>query len=175
MLIIPIVSDDNPTPPVNAPDDDAWMRRALELARLALEADETPVGAVVVRDGRVLGAGRERTRERLDPSAHAEVEAVREACSASGTLDLAGASLYTTVEPCVLCAYAVRITRIARVVYGVDAGAVGAACGTWRVLADVAAFPGTTPPEVRGGVLTDECARVLAERRGRRKGAGRAE
>lgn len=175
MIIMPFASDAPPTVSVNLPDDDAWMRRCLELARLALDADETPVGAIVVRDGRVLGAGSERTRERLDPSAHAEVEAVREACSARGTLDLDGATLYTTVEPCVLCAYAIRVTRIARVVYGVDAGTAGGACGRWPVLADLTAFPGAIPPDVLGGVLAAECAQLLAERRRRREGAGRAE
>ncbi len=153
------------------PDDDHWMRRSLELARQALAAHETPVGALVVRDGRVLGAGRERTRERLDPSAHAEVEAVREACTASGSLHLAGATLYTTVEPCVLCAYVIRRTGIARVVYGTVAGAVGAACGTWPLLADVTAFPGTPPPEVHGGILAKECAELLAVRRRERERA----
>lgn len=142
-----------------------WMQRALELARLALDAGETPVGAVVVRDGQMLGEGQECTRRRLDPSAHAEVEAVRAACHGTGTLDLAGATCYTTVEPCLLCSCAIRLARIARVVYGTDAGPAGGICGNWRVLTDTTAFPGSEPPEVAGGLLAGECASLLELRR----------
>lgn len=148
--------------------DEHWVRRCLELARQSLDAGETPVGALVVRDGVVLGEGRERTLERLDPGAHAEAEAVRAACGALGDLDLSGATLYTTVEPCVLCAYVARRTRIARVVFGAFAGAVGAVAGTWPVLSGAAAFSGA-PPDVRGGVLAEECNRLLGERRRERE------
>ena len=145
--------------------DEAFLRECLELAREALAAGDVPVGALVVRDGVVIGRGVERTRARLDPAAHAEVEAMRLACRALGTLDLSGATLYTTVEPCVLCTYAVRQTRIARVVYGVSAGALGGATGPCPLLTDPAAFAGQAPPQVRGGVLAGECARLLAARR----------
>lgn len=140
------------------------MRRALDLARMALGHAETPVGAVVVRDGRVLGEGRERTRELLDPSAHAEVEAVRTACVLAGRADLSGATLYTTVEPCVLCSYVLRRANVARVVFGMAAGAIGGALGEWRVLADTRAFPGKDVPAVLGGVLGEECGALMASR-----------
>lgn len=141
------------------------MRRCLELARRALAAGDVPVGALVVRDGVVIGEGYERTRERLDPAGHAEIEALRAACRAVGALDLSGAALYTTVEPCVLCAYAVRQTRIHRVVFGVNAGALGGATGPYPLLTEGMPFMGAAPPAVTAGVLAEDCRRLLAERR----------
>jgi len=145
--------------------DEHHMRRCIALARLALDSGDVPVGALVVRDDVVIGEGYERTRQRLDPAAHAEVEALRAACATLGTLDLTGATLYTTVEPCVLCAYAVRQARIQRVVYGVKAGSLGGATGPFPLLTDAAAFAGREPPTVEGGVLAAECEALLAERR----------
>ncbi len=147
------------------PGDESYMRRCLALAHRALAAGEVPVGAIVVRDGGVIGEGSERTRELLDPAAHAEIEALRAACRASGALDLSGATLYSTVEPCVLCAYAVRRTRIHRVVFGVHAGVLGGVSGACPLLTDVTSFAGASPPLLSGGVLAEECRRLLAERR----------
>jgi tRNA(adenine34) deaminase len=144
--------------------DETYMRRCIELARRALSTGDVPVGAIVVREDRVIGEGYERTRQNLDPAAHAEIEALRAACGALGTLDLSGATLYTTVEPCVLCAYAVRSTRVHRVVFGAKAGALGGVTGPYPLLTDAAAFAGRVPPAVTGGVLTNECERLLAER-----------
>lgn len=155
----------NPSPASDPARDERYMRRCIELARLALDAGDVPVGAIIVRGDRVIGEGYERTRQRLDPAAHAEVEALRAACATLDTLDLAGATLYTTVEPCVLCAYAVRQTRIQRVVYGVKAGSLGGATGPYPLLADAASFGGSEPPAVTGGVLAEECERLLAEPR----------
>ncbi len=143
------------------------MRRCIELARLALGAGDAPVGALVVRDDRVIGEGYERTRARLDPAAHAEVEALRAACATLDTLDLSGATLYTTVEPCILCSYAMRQTRIERVVYGVDTGSLGGASGPYPLLTDASSFAGRKPPSVTAGVLAEECGQLLEERRGR--------
>ncbi|HEY9426247.1 MAG TPA: nucleoside deaminase [Gemmatimonadaceae bacterium] len=148
----------------SAPSDERHMRRCIELARLALDAGDVPVGAIVVRDDRVIGEGYERTRGRLDPAAHAEVEALRAACVTLDTLDLSGSTLYTTVEPCVLCAYAVRQTRIQRVVYGVKAGSLGGATGPFPLLSDASSFAGREPPSVTAGVLAEECEQLLAER-----------
>jgi tRNA(adenine34) deaminase len=143
------------------------MRRCIGLARLALDAGDVPVGALVVRDDRVIGEGYERTRARLDPAAHAEVEALRAACATLDTLDLSGATLYTTVEPCILCSYAVRQTRIERVVYGVNTGSLGGASGPYPLLTDASSFAGREPPSVTAGVLAEECEQLLEERRGR--------
>ena len=155
------------TPARDPACDEHYMRRCIELAQLALDAGDVPVGALVVRADRVIGEGYERTRARLDPAAHAEVEALRAACAALDTLDLSGATLYTTVEPCVLCSYVVRQTRIHRVVYGVRAGSLGGATGPYPLLTDASVFAGREPPSVEDGVLADECEQLLTERRSR--------
>jgi tRNA(adenine34) deaminase len=141
------------------------MQRCLALARNALAEGDVPVGALVVRDGQVIGEGHERTRALLDPAAHAEVEALRAACGSLGTLDLSGATLYTTVEPCLLCAYAIRHTRVGRVVFGANAGALGGSTGPYPLLGITTAFTGSAPPELEGGVLATDCERLLAARR----------
>lgn len=143
------------------PADETWMRRCLSVARASLEAGETPVGALIVRDGAILGEGQEGTRSLLDPSAHAEVQAVRAACRSVGSANLAGATLYTTVEPCVLCAYAVRRTGVSRVVYGVPAGQAGGATSRYDILVDPDLTGWPAPPEITAGVLAEECLALL--------------
>ncbi|MDZ7780616.1 MAG: nucleoside deaminase [Gemmatimonadota bacterium] len=147
------------------PSDERWMQVALDLAAEAGAEGETPVGALVVSaDGVPIGAGRERVRRTYDPAAHAEVEAIRAACDATEGRHLSGATLYTTVEPCVLCAYAVRATRIARVVFGVGAGEVGSVDGLHPVLVDARFTGWGEPPEVVSGVLADACRERLEHR-----------
>jgi tRNA(adenine34) deaminase len=138
-----------------------YMRRCLELAEIAALAGDTAVGSVIVRGEEIVGEGVERTRAARDPSAHAEVEAIRQACQHLDTLDLSGCTLYSTVEPCVLCGYAIRRTGIAHVVYGVPAGQAGACTSSYAILADrdLAGWPQV--PEVTGGVLADECLAAL--------------
>lgn len=128
---------------------------------------DVPVGALVVHQHGIVGEGFERTRDRLDPAAEAEVEAIRDACRTLGTLDLSGSTLYTTVEPCVLCAYAVRRTGIGRVVFGVQAGALGGASGPYPLLTDTASGAGGEPPALQAGVLAERCAALLAHPRSR--------
>ena len=138
-----------------------YMRRCLELAEIAARAGDTAVGALIVCGDEVVGEGVERTRATLDPSAHAEVEAIRHACRSLETLDLRGCSLYSTVEPCVLCGYAIRRTGIAYVVYGVPAGQAGACTSSYAILADRHLEGWPKVPEVTGGVLADECLAAL--------------
>ena len=138
-----------------------YMRRCLELAEVAALAGDTAVGAVIVRSGEVVAEGVERTRATLDPSAHAEVEAIRQACQLLETLDLSGCSLYSTVEPCVLCGYAIRRAGIAHVVYGVPAGQAGACTSAYAILADRHLEGWPPVPEVTGGLLADECLAAL--------------
>jgi tRNA(adenine34) deaminase len=138
-----------------------YMRRCLELAEIAARAGDTAVGALIVRGDAVVAEGVERTRAALDPSAHAEVEAIRQACLRLETLDLRGCSIYSTVEPCVLCGYAIRRTGIARVVYGVPAGQAGACTSSYAILADRDLDGWPPVPEVTGGVLADECFAAL--------------
>ena len=141
--------------------DTKFMRRCLELAAVAAQAGDTAVGAVIVRGGEVVAEGVERTRATLDPSAHAEVEAIRQACHQLQTLDLSSCSLYSTVEPCVLCGYTIRRTGIARVVYGVPAGQAGACTSSYAILADRELDGWSQAPEITGGVLADECRAAL--------------
>src|SRR5262245_12085075 len=138
-----------------------YMRRCLELAEIAALAGDTPVGALIVCGDEVVGEGVERTRAALDPSAHAEVEAIRQACRRLGTLDLRSCSLYSTVEPCVLCGYAIRRTGLAHVVYGVPAGQAGGCTSSYAILADGDLEGWPQVPEVTGGVLADECLAAL--------------
>lgn len=144
-----------------------YMRRCLELAELAALAGDTAVGALVVRGHEVVGEGAERTRASFDPSAHAEVEAIRQACHRLATLDLRGCSLYSTVEPCVLCGYAIRRTGIGHVVYGVRAGQAGACTSSYAILADRGLDGWPPAPDVTGGFMADECLAALRRVNGR--------
>ena len=96
------------------------MRRALNLAKTAAERGEVPVGAVVVKDGQIIGEGHNRPRESYDPTAHAEIVAIRAAAAALGNERLDGCDLYVTLEPCAMCAGAIAHARIARLYYGAD-------------------------------------------------------
>lgn len=145
---------------------ETYMRRCLALGRAALEAGETPVGALVLRGDAILGEGQEETRSLLDPSAHAEVQAIRAACRTLGSADLSGCTLYTTVEPCVLCAYVLRRAGVSRVVYGIPAGQAGGVTSRYDLLVDPALTGWPTPPEIVSGVLAEECRALLLERSG---------
>ena len=147
---------------MNAAD---YMRRCVELAEMAALAGDTAVGALIVCGGEVVAEGVERTRAALDPSAHAEVEAIRHACQRLETLDLRGCSLYSTVEPCVLCGYAIRRTGIAHVVYGAPAGQAGACTSSYAILADRDLDGWPQVPQVTRGVLADECLAALRRTR----------
>lgn len=137
-----------------------YMERCLQLAREAKRAGETGVGSLVVRDGQVLGEGTEATRCKLDPAAHAEMEAIRAACKTLGSLDLTGCTLYTTVEPCLLCAYAIRTTHVRRVVMGTEVGEVGAVKSRHPILSDASFRCWGPPPEITTGVLEEESRAV---------------
>ena len=99
-----------------SPDDEHFMREALAFARIAYAEQEVPIGAVVVREGKMIGRGRNRRERLADPTHHAEIEAIREAAQDSGSWRLEDATLYATVEPCAMCAGAAVNARIARVV-----------------------------------------------------------
>lgn len=151
--------------PAGAPDDDVhWMRQALVLAREAMAAGEVPVGAVVVRDGCVLGRGRNATLGSHDPSAHAEIVALRDAARQLGDWRLDGCTLYVTLEPCTMCSGAVLNARLARVVFGAHEPRTGAAGSVLDVFAQPLLNPGTPAAiEVRAAVLAAECAALLGE------------
>ena len=136
------------------------MGLALEEARRAEADGEVPVGAVVLREGRVIGRGRNRVIAGSDPTAHAEIVALREAAIAVGNYRLTGAALYTTVEPCAMCCGAAINARVARVVYGADDAKAGAARTLYRLLEDARL---NHRAEVIAGVRGQECGALLSE------------
>jgi len=148
--------------------DIAAMREALAEARAALETDDVPVGAVVVdADGRVIGRGRNERERLADPTAHAEVVALRQAAATTGDWQLSGCSLVVTLEPCVMCAGAILSARIPRVVFGAWDDKAGAAGSVLDLLRE-RSLP-IRVDEVVGGVLADESAELLSRFfRGRR-------
>jgi tRNA(adenine34) deaminase len=139
-----------------------YMRRCLELAREALTAGEVPVGALVVDGDRIVGEGTESTHRSVDPCAHAEVRAIQEACRATRSRHLSGLTLYSTVEPCVLCAYVVRATGIGQVVFGIPAGHLGGSTSIYALLTDNS-WPGSPPPRITRGILAAECEHAMSE------------
>ncbi len=140
------------------PSDERWMRRALELARAAARAGEVPVGALVVAAGRLVSEAANRTRADADPTAHAEILALRAAGASFGDWRLEGATLYVTLEPCAMCAGAIVLARVARVVYAASdpkAGMVGS-------LACIPADPRLNHrPGLTRGVLAAEAGELL--------------
>ncbi|MFZ9653246.1 MAG: tRNA adenosine(34) deaminase TadA [Steroidobacteraceae bacterium] len=142
------------------PSDADFMQRAIALARAAASRGEVPVGALLVRGDRVLGEGSNAPIERCDPTAHAEIEALRAAAKEVGDYRLTDTTLYVTLEPCTMCAAALVHARVGRVVFGAwdpKAGAAGS-------ITDVFAIPQLNHRvDVFGGVLADECGTLLSE------------
>jgi tRNA(adenine34) deaminase len=141
------------------PRDDYFMRLALREAERALEHDDVPIGAVLVRDGELLASAHNEREARQDPTAHAEVIALREAASALGTWRVLDSVLYVTLEPCAMCAGAIVLARVPRVVYAASDPKAGA-CGS---VLDVLGEPRLNHrPVVAGGLLADQAAELLA-------------
>jgi tRNA(adenine34) deaminase len=139
-------------------DDQHYMRAALRLARAAGDADEVPVGAVVVLDGKIVGRGRNRPVERHDPSAHAEILALRSAGRRVGNYRLSGATLYVTLEPCAMCAAAILHARVSRLVFGAWDPRAGAVASRY----DLIARPQLNHAmDWTGGVLADDSGQLL--------------
>ena len=148
------------------PDDSFFMRSALEQASLALACGEVPVGAVVVQAGKIIGRGHNHPIGRHDPSAHAEVQALRDAGALMGNYRLPGCDLYVTLEPCVMCAGAIQHARIRRLVFAARDPKTGACGSVVNLFEDRRLAPHTV---VTGGILADDSAALLrgffAERR----------
>jgi tRNA(adenine34) deaminase len=140
--------------------DDKFMGLALDEARRAGAAGEVPVGAVVVLDGRVIGSGHNQPIATIDPTAHAEILALRQAAKTVANYRLPGATLYATVEPCPMCCGAALHARLARVVYGAADPKAGAARSLYRLLDDPRMNHEVL---VSGGVRSEECAALLSE------------
>jgi len=142
--------------------DETYMQEALREARLAAEAGEVPIGAVIVRDGRVIGRGRNMTEALKDPTAHAEMMAVRDALRTTGSslYRLGGCSMYVTLEPCAMCAGAIVLCRLKRLVIGAMDPKSGA-CGSLRnVVGDERL---NHRAELTTGVLQEECGALLRD------------
>jgi len=143
-----------------ARDHERWMEAALDEARVARDGGEVPIGAVAVLDGRILGRGRNRTVELQDPTAHAEMIALREAASSLGAWRLIGVTLYVTLEPCAMCAGACVLARIERLVYG----AADPKAGMSGSLASIPDDPRLNHRvDIVSGVLAEECGDLLKE------------
>jgi len=140
--------------------DEAMMRLALEEARACLEWEDVPVGAVVARGDEVLARAGNRRERNQDPTAHAEILALREAAAALGTWRLEGCALFVTLEPCAMCAGAVVLSRVDRLVYGASDPKAGFAGS----LGDLVQHPRLNHRAiVTAGVLADECGAILRE------------
>ena len=141
------------------PRDDYFMRLALREAGQALEHADVPIGAVVVHDGELVAAAHNERELRQDPTAHAELIALREASRVAGSWRVLDSTIYVTLEPCAMCAGAIVLARVPRVVYGASDPKAGA-CGS---VLDVLAEPRLNHrPEVAGGLLAGECGDLLS-------------
>jgi tRNA(adenine34) deaminase len=140
--------------------DEVFMRAALDLARQAAQAGEVPVGAVVVKDGRIIGRGSNAPISRHDPSAHAEIAALRDAAQYLGNYRLVDCELFVTLEPCVMCVGAMFHARIARVVFGAHDPKTGAAGSVFNLFAETRL---NHHARIHGGVLADECSKVMSD------------
>jgi len=143
---------------MTANDDAAYMRRALELAQRAAEEGEVPVGAVVVAGGTIVGEGWNRPIAAADPSAHAEIQAMRTASAALGNYRLLDSTLYVTLEPCPMCVGAIFHARVRRVVFGAKDPKTGAAGSVVDLFAEEKLNHHAT---VEGGLLADDCGELL--------------
>lgn len=151
------VQDGPPGPEASAADEQ-WMRHALDLARTAAAEGEVPVGALLVRDGSLLAEGQNRTVRDADPTAHAEVMALRAAGRTQGDWRILGATLYVTLEPCAMCAGAIVLGRVPRVVYAASDPKAGMAGSLGNLLQDPRL---NHRCEVHAGVLAEESSRML--------------
>jgi tRNA(adenine34) deaminase len=148
------------------PRDEYFMRLALREAERATEHEDVPIGSVIVHDGEVIASAHNERELRQDPVAHAEVLALSQAASALGTWRVAESVIYVTLEPCAMCAGAIVLARVPRVVYGATDPKAGAAGSVLDVLGEPRL---NHRPEVAGGLLADECALLLTSFFGQRR------
>jgi len=140
--------------------DQHYMLQALDLAKLAAQADEVPVGAIVVKDGVIIGRGSNAPISSHDPTAHAEITAMRDAAKHLKNYRLVGCTLYVTLEPCAMCSGAIQHARIARLVFGANDPKTGACGSVVNLMAEAKLNHHTG---ITGGVMATECGATLSE------------
>jgi tRNA(adenine34) deaminase len=140
------------------PREEYFMRLALREAARALEHEDVPIGAVVVQGGEVIGAGHNERELRSDPTAHAEMIALREAARALGSWRVLDSVMYVTLEPCAMCAGAIVLARLPRVVFGATDPKAGAAGSVFNILEEPRL---NHRPQVESGLLAEDCAELL--------------
>ncbi len=141
-------------------DDEYYMRMAIEAAKIAEENGDVPIGAVIVKDGQVIGRAYNQREQLQDPTAHAEIIALTQAAAAVENWHLDGCTIYVTLEPCPMCAGALVLSRMDRLVYGCDDPKTGAVKSLYNIVTDDRL---NHRLEVTSGVLADECAKLLQD------------
>jgi tRNA(adenine34) deaminase len=141
-------------------DDDRWMCEALRIAEAALEHDEVPVGCLIVHDGRIVGRAHNQREMLQDPTAHAEMIAITQAAEALGSWRLTGCTLYVTLEPCAMCAGAMVLARLDRLVYGASDPKAGAVESVFKLLEEPRL---NHRIKVTAGVQREECGAILTQ------------
>jgi tRNA(Arg) A34 adenosine deaminase TadA len=167
--LVRLMPEIQPNPPAPlSQNDQTWMQVALEQARLAAQAGEVPVGALIVKDGEIVALGHNRNLLDHDPTAHAEIVALRQAAARLGNHRLIGCTMYASIEPCSMCAGALIHARVSRLVYGASDPKAGAAGSVLQVLN----HPGLNHKmEVTSGVLAEKCSEIIQEFFRQRRGA----
>ncbi len=140
-------------------DDIFYMKQALKRAKTAYKDFETPVGAVVVKDGKIISTGRNFREKKKNALMHAEIIAINRACKRIGSWRLVDCELYVTLEPCAMCAGAIINSRIKRVVFG----AYDLKAGSFGSLVNLADYPYNHKPEIVGGIMATECAELISD------------
>jgi len=134
-----------------------FMRQCIKLALIAKQRGDSPVGSVIVKDGKVIGEGIEGGKTHKDITYHAEIEAIRQATNLLQTQDLSDCILYTTHEPCIMCSYVIRHTKIQTIVTAISTGEIGGFSSHFPLLADTTIKKWTKPPNLINGILEEEC------------------
>lgn len=142
---------------MNESQREQYMRRCIELAQMANQGGDAPVGALIVRADQVIAEAMEEVKAAHDIAGHAELIAVRLACRVLGSFDLSGCTMFTTAEPCFMCSYAIRQSRISEVVVGANVAEVGGASSKHPILSDASISKWASPPNIVYGVLRSEC------------------
>lgn len=148
-------------------DHEKYMRRCLELAVLSKSKGKTAVGSLLVKNNQVISEGAEAISDLPSPLQHAEIIAITQAITATGINDLSDCYLYSTVEPCIMCSYAIRETKIGHVIFGTNAGDIGGVFSNNPILTLTHFSRWALPPEVVPGILEVACRKVL--RKGKRQ------